>query len=101
MASTCLLFFLICLIFDVLFVLPPVRITPDVYGGLCEIIIYLKAVTLVRILLQRRHQWRLTIDYGLHVPYVWVLSRLLCPLLRYVTSGGVRAYALPLYYCLL
>ena len=33
MASTCLLFFLICLIFDVLCVLPPVRIIPDVFGN--------------------------------------------------------------------
>jgi hypothetical protein len=55
MASACLLFFLICLIFDVLFVLPLVRITPDVYGDLCGIFTYLKAVTLIRILLLWRH----------------------------------------------
>jgi hypothetical protein len=55
MASTCLLFFLICLIFDVLLVLPPIRITPDVFEELCGIITYLKAVALVRILLLWRH----------------------------------------------
>jgi hypothetical protein len=92
MASTCLLFFLICLIFDVLLVLPPIRITPDVFGELCGIITYLKAVTLVRILLLWRHQWRLIICYGLHVPYVRVLPLLL---LRDVTLRGIRAYTLP------
>ena len=56
MARMCLLFFLICLIFDELFVLPPIRITPDVFKKSCRIIAYLKAVTLVdRIQLLWRH----------------------------------------------